>query len=221
MRVDNFIYSMNDIKDCYILEYVETATENRNKIVSIWKYLTPIVACFIMFLGITSVLIWHFGKAEIDDPKVAFDYEFNNYDELCDMLPEGHILTNIPNRESAQIVCSASYFDTTADIMDYSKCSYVSIDMSYEDNSGVSIWCEVNPEKTTQEYVRMRPLEFLPDKTKKVMIKDTEVFYTFQDDTTMYIAAFTVENNLYSLSFSPQSYEAEDVIAFIEEFLTK
>ena len=67
------------------------------------------------------------------------------------------MIAHIPDSESAKIEAYAIYPAGTSDFSDYNNYSYLSVDISYGNGTGINIFCTVKSEMTAKEYVESKP----------------------------------------------------------------
>lgn len=219
MKAEKLIYSMNDIRDEYVTEYATKAKAIKAKTLLHFRTWGIIAACFALIIICTPTLIHIFNPSGIDDPRSGEQYDFSSYSELCGVLPKGSIIANVPDSESASIEAYAICPEGTKDFTDYNNFSYLSVDVSYDNGTGVNIFCTVKSKMTAKEYVESKPATFPSNKTSVVTVENCEVYYTdFEDDITKGInAVFSIEGNLYDMTTT--SFNPEELIQYIEDML--
>lgn len=219
MNAEKLIYSMNDIKDAYVTEYAEKVKSAKVKALHYFRTWGIIAACLALVIIWAPMFIHSFNRSETEDPKSGKQYDFSNYSELCKVLPEGNIIANVPNSESAKIEAYAICPEETVDFSDYNNYSYLCVDISYGDGTGVNIFCTVKSEMKVKEYVESKPLTFPSDNTKVVTVDDCEVYYTdFEGDSINGInAVFSIDGSLYNMKTT--SFNHEELIQYIKKML--
>lgn len=138
---DILMDSMNDIQNDYIIKYAEKAKTAKSKPAHLIRTWCVAAACLAVILICASTLFHAFTLSGAEDPKTGVNYYFSSYDELCEILPDGSIMANIPNRENAEIEIRGVCPEGTRDFSDINNFSYLDIDVSYDDNTGVAISC--------------------------------------------------------------------------------
>lgn len=225
MKVGKLLYSMNDISDSYITEYAKKNERTSNKKPQFIKSLGIIAACLALAIICTPALIHIFTPAEIEDPKAGVHHDFESYAELCDVLPDENILTNIPNSDSAEITSYGVCPEGTTDLTDINNYSYLFVNASYSDNTGVAIICTLNAEMTLQEYCD-DSLRYPQERTQRITVANTEAYYSYYFDepygkekVRINEVAFSVDGDLYEIRSNTLS--KENIIFFAEQLLTQ
>lgn len=219
MRAEKIIYSMNDIKDDYIIEYAEKEKATKVKTFHFLRTWGIIAACLALMIIFIPTLLHPFRPSEIDDPRAGARYEFNNYNELCGILPEGNIIANVPNSKEADISAYVECPEGTTDFSDYSDYSYLNVDVSYDNGTGVSIFCVVKSEKTAKEDIENKPLLSTTANVSMTTISDYDVYYGSYENGVdkVNIAEFSCDGSLYE--FSTVTYSQEELIQYISDML--
>lgn len=219
MKAEKMLYSMNDIRDEYITEYAKKAKAVKSTALHHFRTWGIIAACLALVIICTPALIHIFNPSGIDDPRSGEQYDFSGYSELCSVLPDGNIIANVPNSKNAKIEAYAICPEGTTDFTDYNNYSYLNVDVSYDDGTGVNIFCTVKSEMAAKEYVESKPAAFPSEKTNVVTVENCEVYYTdFKDDIRKGIkAVFSINGSLYDLT--TDSFDHEELIQYIEDML--
>ncbi len=219
MKVEKIFYSINDIKDDYVIEYAEKERDTKVKIVHALRTWGVIAACLALVIIVTPTLIHIFTPSEIEDPRAGARYEFSNYSELCSVLPNGNILANVPNSKDAYISAYVECPEGTTDFSDYSNYSYLNVDVSYDNGTGVSIFCVVKSEKTAKEDIENKPLLSTTANVSMTTISDYDVYYGSYENGVdkVNIAEFSCDGSLYE--FSTVTYSQEELIQYISDML--
>lgn len=183
-----------------------------------------VVACLILVIICTPTLIHILNPSGIDDPRSGSRYEFSSYSELCSVLPEGSIIANIPNSKEANINAYVECPDGTTNFTDYNKFSYLNVDISYDDSTGVSIFCIVKSEKTAKEDIGRKSTLFLSKKVNMVTISDYDIYYISYEDAShengiveINIAEVSIDGSLYK--FSTTTFSQKELIQYIIDML--
>lgn len=188
-----------------------------------WVKWASIAACLALAIMFAPALIHIFTPSEIDDPKSGAQYNFRSYSELCSVLPNENIITNIPNSEHAKIEAYAVCPETTTDFADYNNYSYLFVDVSYDEGTGVTIVCTFRSEETAKEYVENTPLKFPPDNTGKTTVSNCDVYYTNYyiehegNNINVHHAVFSIDGCFYELTSDFLDQDA--LIQYIEDML--
>lgn len=219
MKVEKIFYSMNDINDDYVIEYAEKERDTKVKIVHALRTWGVIAACLALVIIVTPALIHIFTPSEIEDPRAGARYEFSNYSELCSVLPNGNILTNVPNSKDADISAYVECPEGTTDFSDYSDYSYLNVDISYDNGTGVSIFCVVKSEKTAKEDIESKPLLSASANVSVTTILDYDIYYGCYNNGVdkVNIAEFSFDGSLYE--FSTATLSQEELIQYISDML--
>lgn len=216
MTTKKFSNALGNIGESYVDEAVTYTAKKKS---NAWIKWVSIAACFALIIVCIPTLIHIFNPSEIDDPKSGAQYDFGSYTELCEYLPEGNIIANIPNSESARIDAYVICPEKTTDFSDYNNYSYLSVDVSYDDGMGVNIFCTIKSEMTAKEYVEGKPIEYPSDKTNEVTVENCDVYYTeFEDAGIKGVkAVFSIDDSLYELT--TDSFDHEELVQYIESLL--
>lgn len=219
MRAEKIFYSINDINDYYVIEYAEKERATKVKTVHVLRTWGIIAACLALVIMVTPTLVHIFTPSEIEDPRAGARYEFSNYSELCSVLPDGNILTNVPNSKDADISAYVECPEGTTDFSDYSDYSYLNVDVSYDNGTGVSIFCVVKSEKTAKEDIESKPLLSASANVSVTTISDYDIYYGSYDNGVdkVNIAEFSFDDSLYE--FSTATLSQEELIQYISDML--
>lgn len=219
MKVEKIFYSMNDINDDYVIEYAEKEKPTKVKTFHFLRTWGIIAACLALVIIVTPALIHIFTPSEIEDPRAGARYEFSNYSELCSVLPNGNILANVPNSKDAYISAYVECPEGTTDFSDYSNYSYLNVDVSYDNGTGVSIFCVVKSEKTSKEDIESKPLLSKSANVSMTTISDYDVYYGSYDNGVdkVNIAEFSFDGSLYE--FSTATLSQDELIQYISDML--
>ena len=226
MKIKMLMDSSNHNKDNDIIEYAEKPKLTKGKSVHLLRTLGMAMMCLVVVLICVIVLSRTSLLSGAEDPKAGAQYEFRSYDELCEILPDGSIMANIPNSLNAKIEICGICPEGTMDFADINNYSYLYMYVSYSNNTGVGISCTLNFKKTLQEYVDSRPLSYVAENTEKITIGDSEVYYTFYfskpyggEKIKVNEATFAVDGNLYKVRSDTLS--KGNLIQYVEELLAK
>lgn len=219
MRAEKIFYSINDINDDYVIEYAEKEKPTKVKTFHFLRTWGIIAACLALVIMVTPTLVHIFTPSEIDDPRAGARYEFSNYSELCSVLPDGNILTNVPNSKDADISAYVECPEGTTGFSDYSDYSYLNVDVSYDNGTGVSIFCVVKSEKTAKEDIESKPLLSASANVSVTTISDYDIYYGSYDNGVdkVNIAEFSFDGSLYE--FSTATLSQEELIQYISDML--
>lgn len=219
MKAEKIIYSMNDIKDDYVTEYTEKARTVKVKALRHFRTWGIAAACLALVIICTPILIHIFNPSGIDDPRAGARYEFSSYSELCSVLPEGNIIANIPNSKEANISAYVECPEGTTNFADYNNYSYLTVNVSYDDGTGVSIFCVVKSEKTAKEDIDMKSILYPPEKVSMTTVSDCDIYYTSYENgiKKVNIAEFSLDGSLYA--FSTTTFSQEELIQYISDML--
>lgn len=219
MKVEKIFYSMNDINDDYVIEYAEKEKPTKVKTFHFLRTWGIIAACLALVIIVTPALIHIFTPSEIEDPRAGARYEFSNYSELCSVLTNGNILANVPNSKDADISAYVECPEGTTDFSDYSNYSYLSVDVSYDNGTGVSIFCVVKSEKTAKEDIESKPLLSKSANISITTISDYDIYYGSYDNGVdkVNIAEFAFDGSLYE--FSTATLSQDELIQYISDML--
>lgn len=225
MKVEELMYSMNDIKDSYIVEYAKKAKERKTKTSHFAKIWGVVAACLAFVLICTPALIPIFNSSEIENPKGGIQYDFSSFAELCEALPSDSILTNIPNREKAKIESYGICPEGTEDFTDIHNYSYLFINVLYNNNTGVAIDCTLNFERTLQEFIDDSRWQ-LQEGTEKLTVAGTEIYYIYyfdepygEEQIKINKIVFSVEDTLYEIR--SDTLNKDSLIQYAEDMLKK
>ena len=219
MKVEKIFYSMNDIKDDYVTEYAEKTRSAKVKAFRLFRTWGIVAACLALVIMFTPTLIHIFTPSEIDDPGSGARYEFSGYSELCSVLPEGDIIANIPNSKEANISAYVECPEGTTDFADYSNYSYLNVDVSYDDGTGVNIFCVVKSKKTAKEDVESKPILSTSANISMTTISDCDIYYGSYENGVDKVntAEFLLDGSLYA--FSTTTFSQEELIQYISDML--
>lgn len=226
MNEDKPIDSINDIRDEAITEYAEKKKAAKAPHHFPWGIIAISLAVAIIIF-FTPKLIYLFSdhNDDCEDPKAGADFYFDSYAQLRLILPEGNILTNIPNGKNAKIEAHGICPKGTTDFADYNNYSYLDVHISYGDGTGFSIFCINKSEKSTQEYVEYWPMFYPSDKISVETVKNCQVYsneyenYSFdpKDSGTVLTAVFSIDGNLYEITTA--TFNHEELIQLIEKLI--
>ena len=214
MTAEQIINSINDIDDCYINEYVEAQPVKKNNI--FWAEIIGF-ACLVLVFCIPTLLM-HIFKSGASYREVE-THLFTSYIEMCELLPEGHILSNIPDTESARIRCEGGYRENTTDLSDLENYVYLRTYVIYEDST-VNIFYTKDTEKTAES--AFNSSLYADEKIKRTIINGVEVLYCYLDSTgsgfintpsSHWVARFSLDKDLYE--FELYSFDEEGMIDYI------
>ncbi len=214
MTAEQLIDSVNDIDDCYIREYAEA--QPVKKINGFWVEIIGF-ACLILVFCIPTILM-HIFKSGSSYPKVE-THSFTSYVEMCGLLPEGHILSDIPDAENAKIRCEGGYRETTTDLSELENYVYLRTYVIYEE-SAVNISYTKDTEKTAES--AFKSSLYADEEIKRTIINGVEVLYCYLDSTgsgfintpsSHWLARFSLDKDLYE--FELYSFDEERMIDYI------
>lgn len=219
MKAEEIIVSMNDIKDDYVAEYAEKARTAKAEALCRFRTWGIVAACLALVFLCTPALIHIFNPSGIDDPQAGARYEFGSYTELCSALPEGNVIAKIPDGAGANISAYVECPEGTTDFADYNNYSYLAVDVSYDDGTGVSIFSVVKSEKTAKEDIDSKPLSYPPEKVSMTTVSGCDIYYTGYDNGTdkVNVAVFSIDGSLYKISTVALS--PEELIRYIGDML--
>lgn len=214
MTAEQIINSINDIDDCYINEYAEA--QPVKKINGFWAEIIGF-ACLILVFCIPTLLM-HIFKCRSLYPEVE-THSFTSYVEMCALLPEGHILSNIPDAENAKIRCEGGYKEAVTDYSELENYVYLRTYVIYED-SAVNISYTKDTEKTAES--AFNSSLYADEEIKRTVINGVEVLYCYLDSTgsgfintpsSHWLARFSLDKDLYELEL--YSFDEERMINYI------
>lgn len=214
MRTDTLILALNDVRDPYIEEYA-SLKHKKKSLHTTWKKWVSIAACFALVLFVGSVLFAHFGRSGMDDPRGGVYYEFQDYNELCSILPDGNILVNLQQGQDADIKCSGSHKEELQTSAVYGDFYHIFIDLEFPDGRSISLICEVELDQTAKEYVEARPLKYPDEAVDSVRIGSTNVYFA-EFENSQY-AVFNVGSDLYEFAFT--SFTQDEILTYITNLL--
>lgn len=226
MTSENVFRSMRDIDLQLILDAApdlpQAKETNRT-----WVKWTSLVACLALIIMCVPTLIHIFGPSEADDPAYATVVYFSSYSELCAVLPRENMATNIPNSKNATIesyvTCNDVVVGDGTDLNDYRNYSYLNIDVSYADGTGVNIYCKFKSKKSTKEYVESKPLTYPPGGTNITTVEGYDIYSTNysveqeNSDVKVFRAVFSIDDTLYE--FTSDSMEQDALVAYIKDMV--
>ena len=216
MTAEQLINSLNDIDDCYINEYAEA--QPVKKINSFWIDIIGF-ACLILIFCIPALLIPKSGGEYFE----VETHSFTSYVEMCELLPEGHILSNIPDAESAKIRCEGGYKEAVTDFSELGDYIYLRTYVIYE-NSTVNISYTKDAEKTAES--AFNSSLYADEEIKSTIINGVEVLYCYLDSTgsgfintpsSHWVARFSVDKDLYELEL--YSFDEEGMLDYIDRIM--
>lgn len=226
MTSENVFRSMRDIDPQLILDAAPDMPQKK-KSKTVWIKRTSLAACFLLVIMCVPALIHIFNPPEVDDPTYETVHYFGGYSELCSVLPNESIVANIPDSENATIKSYAVFEDVQigdgTDFNDYRNFSYLNVDVSYIDGTGVNIYCTFKSEKTTKEYVESKPLTYPPDSTSVTTVYGYDVYcadYWVENEgntVRAYTAVLSIDDTLYE--FTSDTLEQDALLRYIEDML--
>lgn len=222
MTGENVFRSMRDIDTQLILDASPDISQKK-KSNRTWVKWTSLAACFLLVILSVPTLIHIFSPSEIDDPKAGVQYEFSDYSELYHALPTRNIITNIPNSKDAIISAYVICPEDTTDFTNHDNYSYLNVDISYTDGTGVNIYCTLKSEKNTKEYVESKPLTYPPDSTSVTTVCGYDVYCADHwvenegNNVQVYTAVLSIDDTMYE--FTSDSLEQSALIEYIEDML--
>lgn len=226
MTSKNIFRSMRDIDPQLILDAAPDMPQKK-KVNRTWVKWTSLAACLALVIMCVPALIHIFNPSEVDDPAYETEHYFGSYAELCEVLPSDSIVANIPNSENATIKSYAVFMDVQigdgVDFNDYRNFSYLNVDVSYTDGTGVNIYCTFKSEINTKEYVESKPLTYPPDSTSVTTVYGYDVYcadYWVENEGSnvqVYTAVLSINDTLYE--FTSDTLEQGALIRYIEDML--
>lgn len=216
MTAEQLINSVNNIDDCYIREYAEAAPVKKNNI--FWAEIIGF-ACLILIFCIPVLLIHKSGGEHFE----VETYSFTSYIEMCELLPEGHILSDIPDAENAKIRCEGGYKEAVTDFSELEDYIYLRTYVICE-NSAVNISYTKDTEKTAER--AFNSSVYTDEEIKSTIINGVEVLYCYLDSTgsgfintpsSHWVARFSLGKDLYE--FELYSFDEERMIEYIGRIL--
>lgn len=185
MKTEALMQAITDIRDPYIVEYGKL-TENRKPMESVWKRWLSIAACLAIVICAASLLYAHFNQSHMDDPRGGEHYSFASYSELCDVLPDNHILRYIDAPESATITCEG-YHSTeiqapvglpAGSSLEYDDYYILDVTVIYPDNTSLRVQCEVSIDMSLDDYIHSRkPFGTTDEQLLETIIKGYNIRY--------------------------------------------
>ncbi|MBE5949578.1 MAG: hypothetical protein E7261_11225 [Lachnospiraceae bacterium] len=212
MTVEQLIYSVNEIDDCYINEYAEAASVKKNN--SFWVEIIGF-ACLVLVFCIPALLIPKSGAEYFE----VETHSFTSYAEMCELLPEGHILSNIPDAKSARIRSEGGCKEAVTDFSELENYIYLRTYVIYED-SAVNISYTKDTEKTAES--AFNSFVYADKEINRTIINGVEVLYCYLDGTgngfintpsSHWVVRFSVDNDLYELEL--YSFDEERMLDYI------
>lgn len=136
-------------------------------------------------------------------------------------MPDWNIIANIPNSKGATINAYVICPEGTTDFTDYNNYSYLNVDVSYQDGTGVNIFCEIRSEKTAKEEIDSKHLKYPSEEVSMTTVSNCDIYYLSYDNGSdnVNIAVFSVEGSLYELSTT--TFRQEELIRYIDDMLDK
>ena len=221
MKADALIYAMTDIRDSYVTEYA-MKTEKENRTQTTWKKWASIAACLCVLVLAASLMFAHFGRSAMDDPRGGIYYGFADYAELCSILPQDHILRQIPVTETTTITCEGYHSEES--IVPATYPDYYHVFVSIEDPNGYSatIHCEANLDMTMTEFIDSRkPFGFISGEVQSTTIEGHSIQYALMDysdgSEPTYKAIFSIGKDFFVVSSADTDKDA--FLAFITDLL--
>lgn len=226
MTGENIFRSMRDIDPQLILDAAPDAPQKK-KVNRTWVKWTSLAACLALIIMSVPALIHIFNPSEVDDPAYKTEHYFGSYAELCEVLPSDSIVANIPNSENATIesyaVFEGDQIGDGVDFNDYRNFSYLNVDVSYTDGTGVNVYCTFKSGKSTKEYVESKPLTYPPDSTSVTTVCGYDVYCADHwvenegNNVQVYTAVLSMDDTLYE--FTSDSFEQNALLRYIEDML--
>lgn len=219
MKAEKIFCAMNDIKDEYVVEYAKKEKAVVPKTFFQLRAWRIIAACFVLVIICTPAIVHIFNPSEFDDPKAGAHYEFGSYSELCNALPDGNILAKIPNSKEATISANVECPDGTTNFAEYANYSYLNIDISYNNSTGVSIFCVINSEKTAKDEIENKILKYPSEEIGTTTISGCDIYYTSYENgiDKVNIATFSYDGDLFE--FTTVTFSQEELIQYIGDML--
>lgn len=221
MKADALIYSMTDIRDNYVTEYaMKTSKVSRSH--SSWKKWISVAACFAVIISAASLMFAYFGRSAMDDPRGGIYYSFTDYAELCSILPEDHILQQLPLVESSTISCEGYYAEDATVPAAYADYYHIFVNTVNPDGLSARIHCEANLEMTMEDFIDSRkPFGFISKEVQTTTIEGQTIQYALMEysdgSNPFYQAVFAVSKDFYVISSSTTDQDA--FLEFITDLL--
>lgn len=222
MTGENIFRSMRDIDTQLILDAAPDMPQKK-KVNRTWVKRISLAACLALVIMCVPTMIHIFSPSEIGDPKAGVQYEFSDYSELYCALPAENIIANIPNSKGAMISAYVICPEGTTDYANYDNYSYLNVDVSYTDSTGVNIYCTFKSEKSTKEYVESKPLTYPPNSTSVTTVCGYDVYCADHwvenegNNVRVYTAVLSINDTLYE--FTSDSLEQDALLRYIEDML--
>lgn len=226
MTSENIFRSMRDIDPQLIVDAAPDMPQKKNSNRT-WVKWTSLAACFLLVIMCVPTLIHIFNPSRADDPAYETEHYFGSYAEVCEVLPSDSIVAKIPNSENATIKSYAVFMDVQigdgVDFNDYRNFSYLNMDVSYTDGTGVNIYCTFKSGKSTKEYVESKPLTYPPDSTSVTTVCGYDVYCADHwvenegNNVQVYTAVLLIDDTMYE--FTSDSLEQDALLRYIEDML--
>lgn len=219
MKTDSLLEAINDIHESYIVEYGQLTEIREPKAVVLKKWIS-LAACVAIVVCAASFILTHFNRHQTDNPKDGELYLFENYNELCDILPNYHILRNLAVFESVNITCKGYQADDTqvspnlpaGPFYGYERYSSLEVIVTYPDNINISIQCEVSVAMPLDDYVLARkPFGAVNKEVTEININGYDIWYAqttvSADSVAGYTAVFADKGDYFTISSSVSDQE--------------
>lgn len=222
MKAEALIYAMTDIRDNYVTEYaMKTGKANRTQ--ASWKKWVSIAACFAVLVLTASLMFAHFGRSAMDDPRGGLYHSFTDYAELCSILPEDHILQQLPITERTTISCEGYYAEEAATPATYADYYHIYVNIENSDSIGARIHCEANLEMSMDDFINTRkPFDSISGEVQTTTIEGKTVHFALMQysdgSDPFYQAVFSVDEDFYVVSSATTDQAA--FLEFITDLLT-
>ncbi len=206
MKREDLLFAITDIRDQYIIEYVQknhSKQEHRQRI----NRIAAIAACLAIILLTTAVLAPYFSSSNMDYQRYGYRYHFSSYEELKNILPENHVLRRISIQENSIPVCYGTQIPNDQELKEgisivsltYEQYFDISVRLNAPDSGEVHFLYEIGLDWPLDKYCSSRAL-FGPSiaHATVVDISGHEVYYAQQGIKNIigYTAAVKIDKDI-------------------------
>ncbi len=211
MNTDNLIEAFNDIRDPYIEEYSKL-TEKKAHFTrrKWWSY----AACIIVLLSVGMFAVTHLVQ-QLNAQKESSRHQFSNYTELCDLLPNYHILNNIELSDYSVVVFEGFRSTSSKEpsefpagpLYGYEEYESIQIKVGQTDGIHYTVRCEVANISSVSEYEEARnPFQKATGEVEQQIVEGREVWYAKillnDGNATGYTAIFSDKGDFFIVESS-------------------
>lgn len=230
MKTDTLLEAINDIHESYIVEYGQLTEIRKPKAVVLKRWIS-IAACVAIIVCVASFVLTHVNRHQTVTPIDDELYLFENYSELCDILPNYHILRNLAVIESVDITCKGYQADDlqvspnlpAGPFYGYERYSSLEVIVTYPDNMNISIQCEVSVAMPLDDYIFARkPFGVANTDVTEININGFDLLYArttvFADSVAGYTAVFADKGDCFIISSNVSNQEV--FLDFVSDLLS-